>query len=86
MHAYIHIHTYMSCRSSPHINAHRHTCMYIFVCIYMKTALKVMPSILLCCPTVSEVDVGGTAVEVEPSQQHSITFYCCVTDGSRGAV
>ena len=34
----------------------------------------------------SDVDVGGIAVEVEPSCQYSITFCCCVTDGSRGAV
>jgi len=38
-----------------------------------------------CWPMTSEVDVGGMAVEVEPSHQYSIT--CChVTDGSRGAV
>ena len=30
-------------------------------------APKVMPPILLCWPTTSEVDVGGMAVEVEPS-------------------
>ena len=30
----------------------------------------------------SEVDVGGMAVEVEPSQQYSFTFCCHVTDGS----
>ena len=34
----------------------------------------------------SEVDVGGMAVEVEPSHQYSIPFCCCVTGGSRGAV
>ena len=33
----------------------------------------------------SEVDVGGMAAEVEPSCQYSITFCCCVTEGSRGA-
>jgi len=31
-------------------------------------------------------DVGGMAVEVEPSHQYSIPFRCHVTDGSRGAV
>ena len=36
-------------------------------------------------PTVSKVD-GGMAVEDEPSHQYSITFCCCATDGSRGAV
>ena len=45
-----------------------------------------MPPILLCGPTMSEVDVGGMTVELEPSQQNSVTFDCCVTDGSREAV
>jgi len=34
----------------------------------------------------SEVAVGGMAVEVESSFQYSITFCCFVTDGTRGAV
>ena len=34
----------------------------------------------------AEADVGGVAVEVETSHQYSITFCCCATDGSRGAV
>jgi len=32
------------------------------------------------------VDAGGIAVEVEPFHQYFVTFCCCVTDGSRGAV
>ena len=32
--------------------------------------------------TVSEADDGGTTVEVEPSQQYSVTFCYHVTDGS----
>ncbi|MEQ5146204.1 hypothetical protein ABN231_18085 [Proteus mirabilis] len=52
----------------------------------MKAVPEVRLSVLLCWPTTSEVDVGGMAVEVEPSHQYSITFCCCVTDGSRGAV
>ena len=32
-----------------------------------RAALEVMLPILLCWPTVSEADVGGTAVEVELS-------------------
>jgi len=32
------------------------------------------------------VDVGGMAVEVEPSHQYPITCCCCVTDGSRGDI
>ena len=49
-------------------------------------APKVMPPISLCWLTATEADVGAMAVEVEPSHQYSITFYCCVTDGSGGAV
>jgi len=45
-----------------------------------------MPSILLCWPMMSEADVGGVAVEFEPSHQSSTIFYCHVTDGSRSAV
>ena len=52
----------------------------------MRAALKIMPPLVLCWPTMSEVDVGGMAVEAEASHQHSITLCCCVTDGSRGAV
>ena len=44
-----------------------------------------MPSILLCWPTTSEADGGGMAVEAEHSHHYSMTFCCCVTDGSRGA-
>ncbi len=36
----------------------------------MRTALKIMPPILLCWPVMLEVDVGGMAVEVEPSHQY----------------
>ena len=52
----------------------------------MRAAPKVMPPILLCWPMTSEVDVGGMAVEVEPSRQYSVKFCCCATDDSRGAV
>ena len=33
----------------------------------------------------SEADVGGMEIDAEPSHRYSITF-CCVIDGSRGAV
>ena len=51
----------------------------------LRVALKVMPP-MLCQPTASEVNIGGMAVEVEPSCQYA--FPCCrhVTDGSRRAV
>ena len=52
----------------------------------MRAALKVMPLSLLCWPVVSEADIGGMAVEDESFCQYSITFCCCVIDGSRGAV
>lgn len=60
-------------------------CVYIYICMYTRTALKVMPSILLWWPTVSEVDVGGVAGEAETSQQFSVIFCCCETDGSSEA-
>jgi len=44
-----------------------------------------MPPILLCWHITSEADVGGMAVEAEHSHQYPVIFYCCVTDGSRGA-
>ena len=44
-----------------------------------------MPPISLRWPTMSEIDVDGTAVETEPPLQCSITFCCQVTVGSRGA-
>ena len=52
----------------------------------VRAALKAVPSILLCWPMMSEVEVGGMAVEVEPSCHYPITFCFCTTDGSRGAV
>ena len=51
---------------------------------FTRAALKVMPPILLCWPTVSEADVGILTVKVEHSCQYSIMLCCC--DGSRGAV
>jgi len=51
-----------------------------------KAAPKVIPPILLGVPMTSEEHVGGMTEEAESSQQFSITFCCCVTDGSRGTV
>ena len=62
---------------------HNHTHLSIG---HMRAAPKVMPPVLLCWPTMSESDGGGTAVEAEPSCQFPITFCCRVTGGSRGAV
>ena len=52
----------------------------------MRAALKLMLTLLLSWPTISEVDVSGMAVEAKHSCQHSITFCFHSTDGSRGAV
>jgi len=51
----------------------------------VRTALKVMPPILSRWSVTSQADVGGMAVEVEPSHQYS-DMCCGVKDGSRGAV
>jgi len=40
--------------------------------------------IILACNV--KADISGIAIEVEPSHRYSVTFCCCVTDGSRGAV
>ena len=52
----------------------------------MRAGLKVMPPILLCQSMMSEEDGGSMTLEVEPFYWYSITFCCCVIDGSRGAV
>ena len=44
----------------------------------MRAAPIVTPAILIYWPMTSEADVGGMAVEVEPSHQYSITFCCHV--------
>ena len=43
-------------------------------------------SYLLCWLTMSEVDVDGMAVEVEPSWRYTVTLFCHAIDGSRGAI
>jgi len=63
---------------------HKH---YTVIDMHSKWAtLKVMPPILFCWPTTSDVDVGIMAVEVEPSRQKSITFFDHATDGSRSSL
>ena len=52
----------------------------------MRSAPEIIGPMLLCWPTTSEDHVGGMTVGVEPPHQHSLACYCCVTDGSRGAV
>lgn len=58
----------------------------IYVCIYMRATLKLMPPTLLCWPMNSEVDVSGMVVEVEPSLQYFVIYCCHATDGSRVVV
>ena len=52
----------------------------------MRATPKAMSPVLLCWPTIWEVNVGSMAVEVELSHQYYVTLCCHVTDGSRGAV
>ena len=63
-------------------------CLYCFQTLQLCASVipKVTSSISLHQSMISEVDVGGMTVEIEPSIQYSITICCCVTDGSRGAV
>ena len=44
-----------------------------------RATLKLMPPILLCWPTTSEANVFDMAVEVEPSRQYSVKFWCRAT-------
>ena len=50
-------------RMLPNSNLIRRRTLNHMQLICTKTALKVMPPILLCWPMISEVDVGGIAVE-----------------------
>jgi len=71
--------THHADRLNSGISAHGHACS-------MGAAPKEMPAVLRCWFTTSETDGGGTAAEVEPPQQYSITCCCRVTDGSREVV
>ena len=55
-------------------------------CDDVRAAPKVIHSVLLCWPMMSEVDVGGMTAEAAPSRQHPIACCCRATDGSREAV
>ena len=48
------------------------------ICIYLFTYLFMLAH--------NTEDAGGTAVETEHSDQYSVKFCCCVTNGSRRAV
>ena len=54
--------------------------------ILLSAVLKVMPSISLCWSMMSEVNVGGMAVDVELPHLYPIMFCCCVTGGGRETV
>ena len=57
-------------------NQNRFFSVYEYTHTHLRAALKVMTPILLCQPMTSEVDVGGMAVEVEPSRQYSVLLPC----------
>lgn len=42
-----------------------------------KATPKTMPFMIVCWPTISEGDIGGTSVEVEPSHQYSVIYMLC---------
>ena len=52
----------------------------------MRAAPKVMPPILSCWPMMSEMDVGGMAVEVEPVYQYPVTFCAMAAEGQSDKV
>ena len=54
--------------------------------IHARSAPKVMPPVLLCWPTMSETDVGGMAVEVEPPGQYSATLLMYDGQQQRGSL
>ena len=62
----------------------------VYVCVYIQNiyegSSESNASYFIMLSVMSEADVAGMAVEFEPSHQYLITFYCCVTDSSRGAV
>ena len=60
--------------------------IYIYIHIQVRTALKIIPLILWCSRTTSEVDIGGMEEEVELSHPYSVMFCFHETDGSKGAV
>lgn len=42
-----------------------------------RASLKVMSPIFLCWHTVSELNIGGMALEAESAFQDSVAFCCC---------
>ena len=68
-------------RESSKSYLYSHICSFDYEGCYESNASR-----LLCLPSVPQVDVGGMAEGAVPSLQYSVTFCCCATDGSRGAV
>lgn len=58
------------------------------MCVYPfsshETAPKAVLHILLYQPTMSQADIDGMGVVVEPSCQYFVEFGCCATDDGRG--
>ena len=49
--------------------------IYTYTKLITRSIPKLMPSILLCWPMMSEADIGGMAVEVESSYQYLFIFF-----------
>ena len=41
---------------------------------FVRTALKLLPSVLFCGPMMTEADVGSMSIKDELSHQYSVTF------------
>jgi len=77
-------HKQLEPKQNCRVNGALQRCKYlIFASFAPRAALKVMPTVLLHWPTLSEVDADDMVVEVEPSYQYSVPFCCHVTDGIR---
>jgi len=61
-------------------------CIHTHTHIYIWAALKVVCPMLLCLPVMSEADDGGMTVEVEPTDQCSLTFCSCIIDDRNGVL
>ena len=66
-------------------------CMELYKCInciiyFIEAALKAMPAILWCQPTMCEADVGGMSAWVEPSCQLSYILLPCDRWQQRGSL
>ena len=68
------VHSFLHWLFLTSVSCIKHINILHFRLLNMRSAPKVMPPILWCWSMALEVDVGGTAVEAEPSHQYSVTF------------